>query len=223
MVLYLIRNTQTGREYVGTTTRTLSRRWSDHKSACFTKRENSPLYGDMRAFGVDAFEVTTLEEVEDYDTLLARERAEILKRQTLYPHGYNQVKGGRGNYGWVPSPDVRRNMSAGQRGRVLSSETRAKIAAFFTGRPKVGKKGVTPWNKGVRATPEHRAKLSAAHKGRKHSEETKARMSASASSRCGTSEVRARLSANKTAWWAGLIPEARAAHVQKVSLGHKGK
>jgi len=36
--------------------------------------------------------------------------------------------------------------------------------------------GVYPGNKGKKLTPEHKAKLSAAHRGKHHSEETKAKM-----------------------------------------------
>lgn len=222
MVLYLIRNLQTGREYVGTTVRTARLRWSDHLSACFgPKRVTSPLYSEMREFGREAFEFIELEQVEDYETLMARERAVILERRTLYPHGYNVVKGGRGNYGWVPSPDVRARMSDGQRGRKLSDEHKAKLSAAFKGRPCPAnrvKRGWT-WNKGVAATPEHRAKLSAAHKGQPWS--AKRHAANALINLRHSAETRKLIADKKAAWWASLSVDAKAAHILKMKQGQK--
>lgn len=199
MVLYLIRNTQTGREYVGTTVRTARLRWNDHLSACFGKRIQSPLYSEMREFGREAFEMVELEQVGDYDTLMARERAVILERRTLYPQGYNVVKGGRGNYGWVPSPDVRQRMSEGQRGRKLTPEHKAKLSAAFKGRPCPANRvarGVC-WNKGLKHTEATKQKMSAAHKGKPWSEKRRAH-------------------------WESMTPEARTAHALAIKQGiHK--
>ena len=217
MVLYLIRNRQTGREYVGTTVRTLQRRWADHISACFTKQERSPLYADMREMGLKAFEISAIDEVADYDTLMAREQAEIAGRGTLFPSGYNRVRGGRGNFGWIPSAETRANMSHGQRGRVTSDETKAKLSAALKGRPQVHpRRNRAAWNKGVPHSDVTRAKLSATRAGKPWSE---------ARRRAGGpkhgQDVKNLLSEQKRAWWASLTAEAKTAHIDKMKFGQR--
>lgn len=213
MVVYVIRNKYTGREYVGITVRTLAARWRDHLSACFTKRLRNPMYAEMRKAGKAAFEITQLEEVDDYESLVAREKAVILERQTLYPLGYNMCSGGRGNYGWKPSPDVRAHMSQGQRGRVLSPETKAKLSAFFRGRPNLKDRGHKrpAWNKGIPHTEATKAKMRAAG-ARPWSEKER-------SGHVGlkrTPESRALIAERKRQWWASMSHDERASHINKM-------
>jgi hypothetical protein len=229
MILYVIRQKYTGWEYVGTTVRTARLRWSDHLSACFTKHEQSPLYADMRACGREAFDIETIAEVDDYEALLALERAEILKRRTLYPDGYNQVKGGRGNYGWKPSPDVRRNMSEGQRGRVLSEEHREKLRAHFKGRPnpKNAKPRGWTWNKGGTHSDAAKAKMSATRRGVPWTEKRHAAVDPAKMRTIGmtgqtlSAETKAKMGEAKRHWWANLTPDERRQQGEKISAGHR--
>lgn len=216
MILYLIRHIASGREYVGSTVRTASQRWRDHLSACFTKGVRSPLYSEMREFGRTAFELIEIERCADYEALMDRERQVILERNTLYPNGYNQVRGGRGNFGWQPSLEVRARMSKGQRGRKLSAEHKAKLSAAMKLRPSpnTGRKRGTCWNKGVPHSAETKAKMSAAHRGRPWSQK---RHDTAIAKPVRLSENAKRVISNKkTAWWASLSPSDRAAHVQKM-------
>lgn len=188
MIVYSIRNLHSGKEYIGTTVRSLARRWADHLCACFTKHIASELYDDMRALGQQAFAVDVIETVDTYLTMLDRERTYISQRQTLQPSGYNKVKGGRGNLGWIPSIETRQRMSGWQRGRKLSNETRQKVSASLVGNRRAhSQRGRRAWNKGISPSPDTKAKMKAAaasvpwtekerkgHTGLHHSEATKA-------------------------------------------------
>lgn len=141
MFVYLIHNRMTGMCYVGTTIASVRRRFREHVSCALTQHRPQALYVAIREYGAEAFTVETLHTVDTYDEMLAREIDEIAARQTLQPHGYNTVKGGRGNFGWK-----------------MRDETKRKIAAKATGR--------RAWNKGIPNSVEARAKMSAVRKGR---------------------------------------------------------
>lgn len=172
MFLYVIRNIRDGKEYVGTTTRSLSLRMNDHRYRSQAGRRESPLYEAIRKDGIESFEMKPIGKAASYEELLEMEQAEIQERNTLYPHGYNLVKGGRGNFGWQMKPETRAKIAAKATGRVgpwsgkkMSAEARANIAAAQRARRvRESASGMTqkPWNKGVKATPEHRAALLAA-------------------------------------------------------------
>src|SRR3990167_7979837 len=125
MFIYVIRHKASGREYVGKTVEPLSHRLSGHRSRA-TRGSRSPLHHAMQADGVDAFEMELLATATSHDELWALEKQFIEERNTVYPNGYNLVRGGRGNFGWK-----------------MPEDTRAKIAAARTGQP--------AWNKGVPA------------------------------------------------------------------------
>ncbi len=139
MFVYLITNRRTGKQYVGTTIRSIRQRFSDHVN-CSRGHRPQALYVAMREDGIEQFSVERLHEVDTYDEMLARERDEIAARGTLAPAGYNHVKGGRGNFGWV-----------------MREETKQKIAAKALGR--------VAWNKGIPNSEEARRKMSLVRKG----------------------------------------------------------
>jgi group I intron endonuclease len=90
MIVYLLRNRQNGKCYVGKTTRTLKARWRQHRTEARIGRLISPLYEDMRAFGIDAFEVITLGEADCQRRLNQMERRFIREFNTV-AEGYNQA------------------------------------------------------------------------------------------------------------------------------------
>ena len=84
--VYKITNTITGDFYIGSS-KNIKRRWAEHKKPSAWKRfPNSPLYLDMRKYGIDKFEFEILEEVEE-DSLKEMEQKFI---ETLKPT-YNQM------------------------------------------------------------------------------------------------------------------------------------
>ena len=63
--IYRITNTITGDFYIGSS-KDVKRRWANHKCKSTWKRfPNSPLYLDMRKYGIDKFEFEILAEVEE--------------------------------------------------------------------------------------------------------------------------------------------------------------
>lgn len=143
MHVYRIRNIDNGMEYVGTTTTSVPQRWREHVRAAFQQNRPQPLYVAMRRHGVEAFHVETMKECSSYEEMLQVEIELIRDRQTLAPHGYNLVRGGRGNFGWQMPKAVKQKIAqkaigrpAWFRGQKHSTETRAKMSAARKGKPK---------------------------------------------------------------------------------------
>lgn len=92
--IYLITNKITGKCYVGLTVNLLNRRREHFHIAATSKI--SPLYNSIRKYGKINFKFTILEENLEKENLARHEIYWIKKLNTLYPNGYNQVKGGEG-------------------------------------------------------------------------------------------------------------------------------
>jgi hypothetical protein len=167
MFLYVITNTVTHLEYVGTTIGSVSTRWREHRRNAFVIKKPQPLYVAMREYGADTFVVSTLGRYLTYEDLLQAERDAIATLHTLTPNGYNRVAGGPGNFGWK-----------------MSDETRRRIAAKAIGRP--------AWNKGIPNSQTARDKMSLARKGKG---KTPAQLAAVRRPRKVTLETRAKMSA----------------------------
>ncbi len=74
MIVYLIRNTANGKCYVGKTTGSLARRWSQHKCEARLGRYDLPLYRDMRVYQPHCFEVEVLGEASTQRRIAQMER-----------------------------------------------------------------------------------------------------------------------------------------------------
>ena len=228
MFIYLLRHKRTGKEYVGKTVVSLRSRLYEHKARAKSGAPY-PLSEAIRQDGVESFEMILLATARSHDELWTLEQQFIADRNTIHPHGYNLVRGGRGNYGWK-----------------MPAETRAKVAASRRGR--------SAWNKGVKASQETRRAMSLARKGqdtparqaaraKMMTTEVRARISASkrgvplkpahrsrmsAIARCiqaamspEAKQIRNKKVADrKRAWWASLSPSAREAHIDKMKAGH---
>lgn len=93
--IYKITNKLNDKTYIGKTTKTVQERWKEHLRDCRKERcENRPLYRAIKKYGIDAFTVETLEEV-DLENLSEREFYWILYFNT-YSNGYNATTGGDG-------------------------------------------------------------------------------------------------------------------------------
>lgn len=93
--IYKITNKANGKVYVGKTTDTVQVRWKEHLKDFKRKRcANRPLYRAIRKYGIDAFNVETIEEA-DLDVLSERETYWIEYFNT-YSDGYNATSGGDG-------------------------------------------------------------------------------------------------------------------------------
>ena len=186
-VIYKITCTLNGKGYVGQTRQKLGRRITEHKRDSSKGRPG--IDAAIHKYGWENFTVEVLEECP-IEFLNEREIFFISELGTKAPNGYNLTDGGDGG-----------------RGCPLSKESRDKISAKLKGRP--------AHNKGVKATPEACARMSAAqkaagnrppnHKGKKRkprSPETKAKLSAANKGKKHTAETRAKMSAAQKARWA---------------------
>lgn len=168
MIVYLVTNTVTGKQYVGATTLKLKYRWKLHCSAA-ERKPKGLLHQDIRTYGTSKFIVGVLSVALNDQALDDLERFWIRELRTQSPNGYNLTGGGKA--GFEVGPEICAKLSAAGMGRDPSPATREKLRIASTGR---------------------RSFL-----GRKHSPETIARMSASATGRVTPPETRAKLRASK--------------------------
>lgn len=156
-VIYLIRNSDSGKSYVGQTRETVHRRWSHHRNKALAEDGSSysaatAIARAMRKHGISAFDFSILEVCKP-ETLNEREAFWISSLGTLSPSGYNLTAGGNNE---PRAPEIGAKISAANKGRVKSPEWLAKLSAAHMGKI---------------ISPEQRAKTSAFHTGRKQSPE----------------------------------------------------
>jgi len=148
--LYAIKNTVSGKEYVGYTRNSAEKRFETHINNAKWKKVGA-LYDAMRKYGTEVFELKTLLVCETHVDACSFERATIKKFATLIPNGYNMTLGGDG----VPlTPERYAEINAKKRGKCSEKQILANRR-----------------RSGRRASPETIAKLSAARKGKKPSPE----------------------------------------------------
>lgn len=94
--IYCITNQVNGKQYVGKTLRSVTKRFKEHCKDCMKERcEKRPLYDAMQKYGIDNFIVKELIQCEP-DELSSYEILFIEKLDT-YHNGYNATKGGDGS------------------------------------------------------------------------------------------------------------------------------
>lgn len=103
--IYKITNLVNGKSYIGATKKSLSDRWKYHLHDSKRERsKNRPLYIAMNKYGIDNFNISVVEECEDYSVLFEREIYWIDYYDT-FRNGYNATYGGSGkpliDYGLV--------------------------------------------------------------------------------------------------------------------------
>src|SRR5437763_1989318 len=89
LVLYLIKNTQNGRTYVGQTGQPLDKRWKQHVQAALSGRSNTPLYQDINRLGRAAFEIKEIGSASSEEELDQLEIKAIKEFNSIFPDGYN--------------------------------------------------------------------------------------------------------------------------------------
>lgn len=152
-VIYTLTNVVTGKKYVGKTMIGAKERRKQHSSNARIGHK-SYLYKSMRKYGDEKFVMEVVDYALLQEELDAKEIAWIAKLDTTNPEkGYNCTIGGDGA---KHGPSSRVHM----KGRIVSEETRAKMAASQTGR---------------KMPPEVIAKLSALRRGKKQPLEIVAR------------------------------------------------
>lgn len=95
--IYCITNLINSKKYIGKTTLTIQERFKEHcYNSQYTQCNNRPLYNAMNKYGVENFQISLLEEVQDDSKLSEREIYWINELQTYGTNGYNATKGGDG-------------------------------------------------------------------------------------------------------------------------------
>lgn len=182
--IYAIRNMVDGRIYVGSSTRFLGIRFSEHRKLLRGNRHHSIfLQRSWNKHGEPSFVFELIEIVTDPSALLPREQFWIDKHRSFdKKFGFNISPTAGNSAGRIISAATRAKMSASKTGRRLTPETRAKMSASRTGKT---------------LTAETKKKISIAHAGKPHPphpEERKARISASGRGMKRSEETRKRLS-----------------------------
>ena len=143
-IIYKITNSVNGKVYIGVTENYQTRKNGHIRDAAL---KQTPLYKAMRKYGIDSFIFEILH--DNVDRLL--EIDAIAKYQANNPkYGYNLTEGGEGTIGYKHtdetkeifrqlklgkshSPEHRRKISEGNRGRIVSDITRKKIGEKLAG------------------------------------------------------------------------------------------
>ena len=185
--IYCHIHVESGRRYVGLTSRTMERRWTDHVSQAMRSKGGRWHFPNaIRKYGKDAFSHEILEIVMlSLEDANAAEERWIEKLQTRDPEkGFNLAKGGH----HVPHP-IRRNPWSRPEYRKRATEASRKRAQDPGFRAACSEHSKKAWLrpgkreeasarfKGIPLSPEHRAKLAEANRGRPLSPEHCAKMS----------------------------------------------
>lgn len=99
--VYMITNKINEKNYIGATKTSVKERFRKHKSTSRNindRNYSKPLYQDMRKYGMDAFEVTILEEcgIEE----MSQKEAYYIEKYNSIQNGYNIALGGAGKPLW---------------------------------------------------------------------------------------------------------------------------
>jgi len=80
--VYKVTNTENGKSYIGITSRSTEERWKEHLSRAKNGLRNSRIYAAIRKYGVEKFEVTTIDQVDCEDSV--RELEKIISFNLTY-------------------------------------------------------------------------------------------------------------------------------------------
>jgi len=130
-IVYKLTNNAIGKSYIGISGRDLDLRWSEHLSRMRSGKRDSRLHVALAKYGPDFFRREVIDSADSEEAVRALETKYIEKYDT-YRRGYNCNLGG---CGFLDFPDeIKRKMSAAQKGKIIPIETREKMS-----RAKLGK------------------------------------------------------------------------------------
>jgi group I intron endonuclease len=126
MQAYLIQNKSNGKGYIGITTRSVDRRWYEHR---FVENSCGKLLSKaIKKHGEQSFEITVLASaIGDVNNLKELEKQLIIQHNTAVPLGYNLTMGGDGVFGFKHSKETIESFSAKKRGIKMSETTKQKM------------------------------------------------------------------------------------------------
>jgi group I intron endonuclease len=132
MQAYLITNKINNKGYVGITTRSLSRRWYEHR---FVANSCGQLLAKaIHKYGEQAFEIKPIASAKTLENLKEIEKELIAQFNTKVPLGYNLTNGGDGVFGFKQSEEQKKRNGDLKRGTKASEETKAKMRIAHSGK-----------------------------------------------------------------------------------------
>lgn len=231
--IYCHTHTESGRRYVGLTSRTWQKRWSQHVNQANLRFSGwSHFQNAIRKYGKGAFEHEVLEICNSLETANEAEKRWIEKLETRNPvKGFNLMEGGA----HVPHPirnpwdrsEYREKMAGRNTPALLTPESRMKQKAAVSTLEYKGKRSdsakklwsdhafremKTAQNKEINSRPEVKRKIGDAARGRVFSEETRRKISENNAGKTINPDVIAKISATlKAKDWSGKVmgPETR--------------
>lgn len=213
VLIYVITNTITGKQYAGQTRCGLVERWRKHwRRAEANKGACRALAAAIRKYGKDAFTIEAIRELPadaTQEQIDAAERDAISELGTLSPGGYNLIGGGKGGR---PSAETLARRSAALKGRPLTQEHRQKLSEAQRGRRRTsaaeiaGNKKRAEERRGKPRSPEAIAKMVKSQRARSELPRTEAQKAAAQrhsefmSNRKASPETRSRTSDSMKAY-----------------------
>jgi len=132
MQAYLITNKINNKGYVGITTRSLDRRWYEHR---FVANSCGKLLAKaINKYGEKAFEIMPIASAKTLENLKEVEKDLIIQFQTKVPFGYNLTDGGDGVFGFKQSEEQKKHNGDLKRGTKASEETKQKMKIAHLGK-----------------------------------------------------------------------------------------
>lgn len=129
MLIYVITNNLSGKQYVGQTIRSLEQRWQHH---CWlsTSKTNMPIALAIQKYGKENFSISAVEWCNSLECLNEREIYWANLLNTFSPNGYN-LKAGSGK--GAMTDETKRKISVANKGRKASAETKRKLSESHMG------------------------------------------------------------------------------------------
>ena len=121
MLVYCITNLANGKKYIGQTIRSIEERWHEH-----SKPSNDSIIGRaIRKYGVNSFQLDTLETSDSLENLNLLEEQLIKAHNTISPKGYNISYGGDNK---ALSDTTKQKLSKINLGKKLTDTHKASLA-----------------------------------------------------------------------------------------------
>lgn len=177
-ILYQTTNLVNGKIYVGV------HKVANTKQSRIYLGSGGAIKKAIEKYGRESFVRTTLAEFSCAEEVYAAEAELVTIEFVKRLDTYNMRTGGMGGVGYIRSEETRAKISAANKGKVVSEETRKKIGNVSRG---------NKYSVGRVLSDETKAKISAKAKGRVVSEETRIKISAGGKGRVFSKETKAKL------------------------------
>lgn len=191
--IYKIQHKETGKVYIGLSV-DIHARWKQHRS--FSRHNGrSAIHNALRKYGIDAFDFSVIEEC---DRLLIESREQYwIQHYNSMVDGYNLTAGGEQSK--IVSVETRQKIAQSLTGKVQSKEVIEKRALKLRGKKRTPEQNAVKsalmkgYGKGRKLPEWVKEKIGKPFLGRKHTEESKAKMSEAKKGKTFSEEHRKKL------------------------------